>query len=764
MRSIFVILSIFTSINLYGVLSAEVEAGLHLVRENKTDYHIVIPEKAVAAESHAAAELALFLKQSTGVVFPVVAEPEAGTGPMIYVGLGRQSRTLVAESLPEKMESEEFIMETHGPHLVLAGGSPRGTLYAVYSFLEDVVGFHWYAAHFTRVPKLNGLDVGTLKSRHKPAFEYRQTLVYDSLNGDWSARNKINGHASRLEDQHGGQIRYAGFVHTFFDLVPPSKYFAKHPEYYSEIGGKRRSERAQLCLTNAELMELVARRVIEMTKDAPPNTIVSVSQNDWNGWCACDRCRKVMQEEGALSGALLRFVNAVAERVEKARPHIAIDTLAYQDTRKPPRLARPRPNVIIRLCSIECSFSHPLAGDGPNRAFADDIGAWSKICQRLYIWDYVANFSHYLQPHPNFRVLQPNLAFFADHGVRGVLEQGNHKSAGGEFEELRSWVLAKLLWNPKADTDKLVDDFIHGYYGAAAAPVREYFDLIHDAVEKSGVELHWGTPPTAAFLTPELIMRADQLWESAEQTAVQTKDRGLLYRVRAGRLPVYYVMLARGQTWQQTVPTWKPALSGSELRQRFSEIAASSGVTRVSEKRSLDEYRETILKLDRHDALPPPECKGLNAAQWLDIQDDQFTLAVHSDEVRLKADPAASDGVAARMPGNHRQWAIQMPLALPESAQTPGKLWRMAVSVRVEKIGHQGTAFTCGLYDFQRKKEIFNKPIPASAIQGDGYALYDIGTHTASPELTLWIAPADNEQSIRAVHVDRIVLIAAPEK
>ena len=345
-----------------------------------------------------------------------------------------------------------------------------------------------------------------------------------------------------------------------------------------------------------------------------------------------------------------------------------------------------------------------------------------------------------------------------------MLEQGNHKSAGGEFEELRSWVLAKLLWNPHADADKVVDDFIRGYYGPAAAPVREYFDLIHDTITKSHVELHWGTPPTAAFLTPELIMRADQLWESAEQAAAQTKDRGLLYRVRAGRLPVYYVMLARGQTWQQTVPTWKPALAGSELRQRFSEIAASSGVTRVSEKRSLDDYRETILKLDRHDALPPPECKDLNVDQWLDIQDDQFTLAVHSNEVRLTADPAASDGVAARMPGSHRQWAIQMPLALPESMQNPGKLWRMAVSVRVEKIGEKGTAFTCGLYDFQKKKEIFNKPIVSSAIQADGYALYDIGTHTSSAGLTLWIAPAINEANIRAVYVDRFVLIAAPEK
>jgi hypothetical protein len=66
---------------------------------------------------------------------------------------------------------------------------------------------------------------------------------------------------------------------------------------------------------------------------------------------------------------------------------VAIDTLAYEYTRQPPRHVQPRPNVIIRLCSIECDSAHPLPAPS-NRKFADDIRGWSKICQRLYIWDY----------------------------------------------------------------------------------------------------------------------------------------------------------------------------------------------------------------------------------------------------------------------------------------------------------------------------------------------------------------------------------------
>ena len=65
-------------------------------------------------------------------------------------------------------------------------------------------------------------------------------------------------------------------------------------------------------------------------------------------------------EEGARPDSLLRFVNAVAADIEDEFPDVAIDTLAYQYTRKPPRTSRPRPNVIVRLCSIECSFRVPL--------------------------------------------------------------------------------------------------------------------------------------------------------------------------------------------------------------------------------------------------------------------------------------------------------------------------------------------------------------------------------------------------------------------
>ena len=229
----------------------------------------------------------------------------------------------------------------------------------------------------------------------------------------------------------------------------------------------------------------LVKNLRERLRANPAATITSVSQNDCPGNCTCPKCRAVDEEEGGPAGSLLRFVNAVAADIEPEFPGLAVDTLAYQYTRKPPRLVRPRPNVIVRLCSIECSFGRPL-DDPRNKAFFDDLDGWSKIAGRLYIWDYTTDFSHYVQPHPNYGVLAPNIRLFVDRNVKGVFEQGAYQSWGSEMAELRAWVLAKLLWNPGLDEDGLREEFLAGYYGPAARPKERYLESLETALAKSG--------------------------------------------------------------------------------------------------------------------------------------------------------------------------------------------------------------------------------------------------------------------------------------
>ena len=232
--------------------------------------------------------------------------------------------------------------------------------------------------------------------------------------------------------------------------------------------------------------------------------------------------------------------------------------------------------MIVRLCSIECNFREPL--DHPsNAAFANDIRSWSKLCQRLYIWDYTTDFAHYVQPHPNWFALDANLRFFHGNGVRGVFEQGAYQSHGSEMSELRAWVLAQLLWNPQRDGRALIQEFLEGYYGADAAPhLRRYLDLMHDASKGHNLTCYSSTD--APFLRFKPLAEAERLWQQAEATAAKSPE--FLERVRIGHLAVRYVWLSRWDKLRKECADAGATWPLSESRKQVTDdwVAVAKGV------------------------------------------------------------------------------------------------------------------------------------------------------------------------------------------
>lgn len=543
---------------------------------------IVIAADAAKPEQHAAGELANFLSQITGAKFDIVPPPAAGKARLL---VGPQAAKLAAPDFSaDGLGAEGIIIRSAGDDLILAGGHPRGTLYAVYTFLEEQLGCRWWSSTESMIPKKPTLQVANLDVRYVPVLEYRSPYWFDAFDGDWAARNKCNGQAHRLDDERGGRHIYEGFVHTFYPLVSPEKYFKDHPEWFSEINGKRTYDHTQLCLTNEEMRKELVKNLKERLRNNPAATIASVSQNDWRGNCQCSNCAAIEKEEESPAGLMLRFVNAIAQDVEKDFPNVAISTLAYQYTRKPPKLTKPRHNVIVQLCSIECSFSKPLS-DERNKAFRDDIVGWSKICDRLYIWDYTTNFRHHIMPHPNLRVLGPNVKFFADHNVKGIFEQGAYTTNGAERAELRAWVLAKLLWNPSLDGQKLIDEFIEGYYGAAAPHIKAYLDVTHDAVEASGDWLGCFSEHTAKFLSFETLGKGWAHLKAAEAAA--QNDPNFFFRVQVAQLPVMYTFMMRWNDMREKAAAgsaaWPMPDSIQDTFDQFTQVAKKKNITRLNE-------------------------------------------------------------------------------------------------------------------------------------------------------------------------------------
>jgi hypothetical protein len=565
-----------------GYVQAATSNTVTITQNGKAKAVIVLAADAAEPERHAANELAGFLQQITGAKFEIQAPPAAGQSRLL-VG-PNAAKLAAADFSTDGLGADGIIIRTVGNDLILAGGRPRGTLYAVYTFLEEHVGCRWWSSQASAIPIKPTLRIDRLNVRYVPPLEYRESFWFDAFDGDWAVRNKSNGNSERLDAKRGGKHIYEGFVHTFFPLIPPKKYFEDHPEWFSEIKGKRSHERTQLCLTNEEMRAELIKNLKVRLKNNPAATIASVSQNDWHGNCQCSKCAAIEKAEGSPAGLMLRFVNAVAEDIEEEFPNVAISTLAYQYTRKPPKITKPRPNVIVRLCSIECSFSTPLSSER-NKKFRDDIVGWSKICNRLYIWDYTTNFRHYIMPHPNLRVLGPNVKFFVDHSVKGIFEQGAYTSNGAEMAELRAWVLAKLLWNPTLDGQELTDEFIAGYYGHAGPHIKDYLKITHDAVEASGDHLGCFSQHTAKFLSFETLSKGWKQLKAAEATVMDNPD--LHFRVQVAQLPIMYTFMMRWDDMRQTCEAagadWPMPESIRATYENFMEVARKKNITRLNE-------------------------------------------------------------------------------------------------------------------------------------------------------------------------------------
>ena len=526
---------------------------LTLAKNKKTDYRIVIAKNPAPSVFHAAEELRRFLGEISGANFPIVFD-DVPAGPReIVVGANAHLEALDCGIDVAALGREGIWLKTVGETLVLAGSDVRGALYAVYELLDEHLGCRFFTAEITKVPRRAVLTLPDLDKRFLPPLEFRDPYMYMYGDGAFYSRNRCNAESARLEAFEGGKVTYARFVHSLDELVSPKTYFAEHPEYfalrYDRDGANptRQSGYAQPCLTNPDVLEIAKKNVRRILASRPDADIFSVSQNDNQSYCQCDRCRAVDEEEGSHAGTLLRFVNAIAEDVEKDYPNLAIDTLAYQYTRKPPKITKPRHNVIVRLCSIECCFGHPLEScslsgtEGGQGSFTADLEGWSAISNRLHIWDYTANFAHAIQPFPDFGVLQPNIRYFIRHGVTGIFEEGeNSVPEHGELNPLRQYVLAKLLWNPDRDFDTLVNEFLTGYFGMAAPAVRAWYDLLHAGVTED-VHVHIYDSPRQPYLSKEFLDASEPLFDEAERLA---EDDEILARVKKLRLSIRYVRLA----------------------------------------------------------------------------------------------------------------------------------------------------------------------------------------------------------------------------
>lgn len=512
-----------------------------LVKDGKPQRVIRIAAAATTMEINAADELRHWIEQITSARAEIVT---AVSGPSI--------RLTTDESLGE----EGYRVAVEKDDLVLAGGTGRGVMNAVYALLEEDLGCRFYTNESIRLPKGSTLVVKPVSRTFAPTLRLRDPFYHCAFDSTWSLRNRTNAPRAEVSEEYGGHIDYDGlFVHTHKTLLPPEKYFKDHPDYFAlDKAGKRYP--AQLCATNPEVAKIVTAVVLETLRQNPRAEIVSVSKNDnpGNQICYCDRCRKIREEEGSDMGCQLVLVNTVADAVAKEFPHVSVDTLAYLETLPPPKHARPRPNVVIRLCDdVVGAWSHPFTPAREN-AVAKAMADWSQIHNRFYIWDYNVNFSHYLAPMPNLDVMAANIRFWVENHAEGVMLQGGHQGPAAD-DEMKAWVSSKLLWDPTRNEKALEQDFIWGHYGPAAPALAEYEDLLDSLRTTYAAEMK--SPPggirypmNVPFYPKRFIKKATRILNRAKELAAG--DEQIQQRVERAELSILYVKCVRGPDFAGT--------------------------------------------------------------------------------------------------------------------------------------------------------------------------------------------------------------------
>ena len=513
-----------------------------LFEGGKSNYSIVLCADASASEQTAARELQHYLEQIGGVVLPIIGCDQLADGQRhIFIGFNKEYGAQCGVECPGNND-EGYTYRSVGKNIWIYGGKQRGTMYGVYSFLENEFGVRWYTKDYTKIPKVEKWCFKKLYCSERPFVDYRYVLYRNvEWNKKWPAHNKCNTAWAASDNEYGGLTAYWN-AHTMGQFISVEEYFHQHPEYFSLRDGKR-TPHTQLCLSNPEVLQICIEKMKKTIADNPLYWVYSLSQNDNQFPCQCDACRAIEEQYGGHSGLVVWFVNQVADAIKPLYPDKYIGTFAYQYTRKAPTGIVPRSNVVIRLCSIECCFAHPLEECEHNRPFIADIEKWSKIAPNLYIWDYVVNFRQYVAPFPNFGVLANNIKTFKKYNAIGIMEQAQYQSLGGEFSDLKAWVLSKLLWNPYLDTKALVAQFIEDYYGEAAPYVQQYFNLCQSLVKDDTVMGIYIDDKNSLY-TDEFVAAAKKILDDARLAVVEA-DEDMRLRVDLVCLQIDYMRLMR---------------------------------------------------------------------------------------------------------------------------------------------------------------------------------------------------------------------------
>ena len=522
-----------------------------------SEYVIRIPADAGESVVYAAEQLQSHLEKATDVSQEIVR------------GDTDAARLIDLKADPDgKLGTDGFRLAVESGNLNIYGGNPRGHMNGVFELLEAYIGWCFPAVDVEYIFECDKVELAEgLKDEQIPVFAMRD-ISSASISGagtrDWMTQNKIN--ANSYYAAPGGAA-----VHTIAGMTGTS-------------------EGSQPCLTSETIYQKVKASILSGL-GSPNNSehVVAVNQMDNGNACNCSECYKVLQEEGAQSGAWIRLLNRLLAELKPDYPNLYLQTLSYTYTNEPPKLTKPDSNVIIQYAPWCFCWRHSFGDESCNQNYTGEsdgylnadakrqLEEWTKIANRVWVYDYSLNVSHLLAPYMNFDVLRANAQFFADNGVERYFVQGqiNGIRTTG-FESLRQYLIAKLLWDPymtEEEFEEYIDEFFIAYYGPGGVYLKEYFNILREGFRD--MPQHHMYPYSYPFefvRIIDFITYGDQIEEWFDLASLQAEASTQVTRIELEKLSFTWLKLSARYDYMYT---WGDEETRAQYVEEYNDLCRS---------------------------------------------------------------------------------------------------------------------------------------------------------------------------------------------
>lgn len=498
---------------------AQTSQSIQLTIHSKSEYQIYIPQELSELKIQVK-DLQDYIYKISNARLPIVHDKNEDESLLIIDVLNNVKNRLKRADYND-LKPGGFLIITEGTNIIITAKDKTGISNGIYTFLEQYLGCRFYALNAIKVPQNSTIVLKSINDLQNPAFEFAAINSFTSKSAEFCRWHK-------LEQSPRDNSRWLKpWIHTTTNYLDPKDYFSTHPEYYMLHNGVRTPKEIDFSSTAA--LNQMTKNIQEKLKKYPDAKYIGVSQADGNpqGICRGQECQRIKNQAGA-SAVILNFANQIAEHF----PDKTITTLAYWYTQKPPTIPKyaPKDNVLVILCNTEKNRNKATQLTKGNPFYGDLLG-WQNLTNNILVWDYVANFVYPGMPYPNFHLIQKNIKRYEELGVTKLFEQMNSQR-GSNFEALRSYLLAKLLWNPDADVEIIINDFLEGYYGEAAPYIKEYIDKMTVNLKNSKRPLRRNAKVSYyknSYLSLENLQTYEQLFMQSKKAVEGQKQ--LLERV-----------------------------------------------------------------------------------------------------------------------------------------------------------------------------------------------------------------------------------------